>query len=509
MEDRNLKITPENQNEFPIPDPSFKLEASHYNILNDARKNGGILDKQEYSHDINQKNLNDSIRKNMIRWNDTLIKNMTKAGYLIDTGDGKYNINPLADTFKKSSGFTPRSNHIKLLSKHVDGVIKTIDIKNEHRDKKEYEAKRQYKIIDGMITNLNINGYLERIGRGKYKLTDSAFEAIEKSKVRRSAKPLNSDNIKSEFKITNFDRHLLEVIDENGTIDIAKLNYHPKSRSIIARIETFKKAGLIIDNQVSDSLIKRIDNVMRFVKDNQLKIDMLSKEQVSLLKDLRIFLNLTFPQIAKYIYEENRQIAATDLDFLIKNRILKRGEDMAVYILDLQGVRLSNLIEGDMALRYKTKLYSRKEEVEHDMLVYTAYQEFVRSLPPGTTIISIKNDRQMRSEDGKKYGHMRFGYPDLRVEYKAPGETVSKFYDIEIDCGYDGKTINSKLHNISRGQESSGKKSAGFGWYCRTIGQAAKVAKIMTQDTTKRSTKTQKIDLFVIDKDGKLHKILK
>ena len=508
MEDRNLKISFENENGFPLPDPSFKLEASHYSILKEARENGSIFDKNKYAYEINRKNLDGTIKKNMIKWNETITRNMSAAGYLIDAGNGTYKVNPLVEIMKTSSGFTPGSDHIKLLTKHADGVIKTIDLKNEHRHKKEYEAKRQYKMIDGMITNLYQNGYFERIGRGEYKLTDLAFEAIEKSKWKGSARSFNTNDIKPDLKITGFDRHILDIINDDWMINGEKLREHPKSKSIEARIATLEKAGLITNGQISEALVKRINKALLFIKDNQLTLEKLTPEQIILLKDIRIFLNLTFLQISKYIYQGNRSLASADLEFLIKNKVLKLDQDMAVYIFDYQGIRLSNLLEGDDAVRYKTKLFSRKEEVEHDMLIYTAYKEYLKSLPAGTEIISVKNDRQMRRDDAQKYGHMIDGYPDLRVEFKAPGDIVSKFYDIEIDCGYDGKTIDSKIHSINKGQESLGKRHSGFGWYCKSIGQAAKVAKIMTKDSTKRITKSRNIELFVLEKNGKLHKIM-
>lgn len=507
MEDKNLKISIEDKEGLSAPDPSFKLGASHYHILNEARKNDGIFDKHKYAREISIKNLGETMKKNMIRWNDTLTRNMEAAGYLIDSGGGKYTVNPLIDIINRASEFSLGVNHIKLLKKHSDGTIKVLDLKKEHSLKKEYEAKRQYVMIEGMIKNLYKNGYLERVGRGEYKLTDPAYEAIGKADRRRPAGPENAGHSKSKFKITGFDRHILEVIDDRGMIDSEKLRLHPKSKSISLRIETLKGAGLIAGGRVSDDLLERIDRILLFIKDKQLTLDKMTPEQLALLKDIRLFLNLSYSQITRYIYRENRALASADLDFLVKNKVIKRDEDMAVYVFNYQGIRLSNLLERDDAVRYKTKLYSRKEEVEHDMLVYTAYKEFLKTLPEGAEIISIKNDRQMRSDDAKLFGHMKDGYPDLRIEYKLPGGPTTKIYDIEIDCGYDGKTILSKLHNISKGHEAIGKKVTGFGWYCSNLGQALKFLKIVSKDSTRRVTKSKKIDVFVIGKDGQLHKI--
>ena len=139
------------------------------------------------------------------------------------------------------------------------------------------------------------------------------------------------------------------------------------------------------------------------------------------------------------------------------------------------------------------------------MLVYTAYQNWIKDIvAKGGKIIELKNDRQLRSYDAKKYGYMVGAYPDLRVFYKMPTSDKIKQYDIEMDCGYDGKTIKSKMHGLA-----GVIANANLGWYCKTAYQAAKVAKIISQDTEKasRMNVARKLTVFYLDRNGKLQTV--
>ncbi|WP_324824337.1 hypothetical protein [Sinanaerobacter sp. ZZT-01] len=496
--------------EKPQLDLNFKLERVHYTILKDARKNNGFYDLDLYKRKVIEKHPDDKkMQRRLISWNQTTLEKMMNAGILKKEIGGYRLISDFDLLLKKD--WTPGKNHIKLLQKNVDGIIHSIDLKREHDGKKEYEAKRQKDMITKMLRNLYENGYLERLDKGVYKITDKSKAYLDRNipfQTKHIKKDNDTEGIQA-IKITYFDRHIKDVLTD-GKISMEKLKRHQKSGSIIKRIKTLEDAGLIIDGKPKDDLILKIDRVIKWSRDRELKLEALTSEQKKVVVDMRVFLNLSFTQIARYIYNNNKDLAYTDLTYLVKRRVLKKDSDLGIYVFDIAGIRLSNqMLVGKDVVRYKTKLESRKEEVEHDMLVYTAYQEFKKDIQRrGAEILDIKNDRQMRYEDAKKHGHMLYGYPDLRVEYKEKDSLKTMVHDIEIDCGYDGKTILSKIKKISQGNKLArgGMQRGSLSWYCNSVRQAAKVAKVLTQNTNKR-TRPQQIYLFVLSRDGKVHKM--
>lgn len=301
------------------------------------------------------------------------------------------------------------------------------------------------------------------------------------------------------------------------------------------RIETLEREHYIEEGRLTQEFIKVLERVELFVKENSLTLNMFTKEQMQILVDMRIFLNLSFTQIAKYIYNDDKMAARIDLDFLVKKKVLKKDEHYKVYVFDTLGIKLSNEYHNDPELvKYHSKLYSRTEELEHDMLVYTAYQEWKKKLEAaGGKVIGCKNDRQMRSEQSKKYGHMRGGLPDLRVWYKTKDNVAVMIHDIEIDCGYDGKTIVNKLASIQESWKSgsgsyssqtatvrgngsdfsassststngkngdSNSGSGSLGWYCSTFAQALKVMNKMS-DKSKVNNRYNNVKVYWIDGD--------
>lgn len=213
---------------------------------------------------------------------------------------------------------------------------------------------------------------------------------------------------------------------------------------------------------------------------------------------MRLFLNLTQSQIIKYIYDGNAELAKSDLKVLVEKQILVKDSAWNVYVLGKAGVKLTNQLNPE-AVRYKTKLFSRREEVGHDVLVYTAYKELEKELlQEDKQILSIKNDRQLRSDDAKKVGAMTGSYPDLRIFYMDPKTGKERTQDLEIDCGYDERTIRQKLNGFSGGAGGKGStaSSSGFNWYCNSVKQALKVAKVMNEDKSKNLNKAKPLNLL-------------
>lgn len=485
------------------PDLNFRPNPVHLTIMKEAKKNGGIYDRRIAIQKIKDSDNAEKLKNQMITWNEVNINTLINAGYLKRKDDYTFISNPLAYDIRRAD-FKPGKNHIKLLMKNTNGIIKSLELKNEFKDKREVEQKRQKNIIDGMIKKLYQNEYLERIGKGEYKITNKGYKLLNEAPnnlpFKRDCKVMQS---KKGFSVTAFDRFIKEV-SKDGKINEELLNKHSRAESIKKRINTFKINGLILeDGSITEECLKLLDRKLE-LSNNLLTIDSLTKEQLQLVKDIRIFLNLSKKQILKYLYDNNEKLAEIDLNFMIQKKILKKDADLGIYIMDKVGINLSNDLFPN-AVKYYTKLFSRKEEVEHDMLVYSAYQTWLKKvISKGGKVIDIKNDRQLRSDDSKKYGHMVGAYPDLRVYYKMPNSDKIFKYDIEVDCGYDGKTIKTKIHGLI-GTASN----ANLGWYCKTLYQAAKVANILTRDTTRasRMNVARKMTVYYMDKDGNLQTV--
>lgn len=491
------KIELENSN--PTIDLNFKPNPVHLTIIKEAQLNNDVYDRKKSIAKIRNSFNEEKIKNQMIMWNQININTLVKAGYLTDIGQGKWQVNPLVKELKKAKSFELVGNHIKLLEKNHDGIITLSDLKKELAGKRESEINRQKTMMEGVIKKLYESEYLERVGKGQYRLTDKAHKLLSDKKAWTPAQR-DLYKPKAEFKLTAFDRFIKEVMID-GRIDEVKLKDHKKGISIAKRIKTLEQKGLIKDNKVTNEFEVLLVQAMKLSKDNKLTIEMLSIEQLKVVKDMRLFLNLSKAQIAKYIYDQDWTMAKMDLDYLVRKKVLKIDEDYGVYIFDVAGIALSNQLYPD-AVKYHTKLHSRKEELEHDMLVYTAFNEWSKGIiDKGGSIVDIKNDRQMRKDDATQHGHMIGSYPDLRVSYKMPKTENILKYDIEIDCGYDQKTIASKVHGIT-----SANKANGFGWYCKTASQALKAANTINKGSATKKVGWQKsIKVYWMDDKMNLH----
>lgn len=522
-------------------DPNFKPAPVHLAIMKMAKDNEGIYERRVSLERNRNANVTDKLKDQMDDWNRINIEGLVDAGILIKKSEFLYILNPLAEKkYKSKIAFEPGKNHIELLRKNENGVINYSDIKEKWINKKSEEQKRQKNMHDGMLKKLIENGYIERKDKGIYLVTEKGFELLKNPKKTERKKRTEQHT----FKLTAFDEKIKEVC-KDGRIDKELLSMHKRRSSIEKRIETLKRNNLIDENLfVKEDFFVLLEQRLKINKAKELTIDMLTDEQLQLVKDLRIFLNLSKTQIKKHIYTNSCfPKFYRDLDFLVSKGVIKRDEDVGVYILDKLGIEMSNdLYPG--AVKYGTKLYSRKEEMEHDMLVYSAYKDWEReAIKDNIKILALKNDRQMRSDDAKKYGHMQGAYPDLRVLYEMNSNLSKDWvyaHDIEIDCGYDGKTIESKIRGMKtykangtgagggsysysiKSPESIGNQTGqqmgqqtvidtGISWYCNSMYQAIKVANILSKDNTKARTLTRarKVEVFYMDKEGNTKSIFK
>lgn len=493
------------------------LNPVHYHILKTAKQNGGIYNRLDDIAKIERNNsLSSKQKKLQISWNETNLNTLVTKGYLIRKNINIYEISDAALSMQKIKPFVPGKNYVALLKKEKGNFIYRAEIKREYDEKYgKKEAARQMRMTDGMIKNLRDYGYIESTGKGIYKVTDKGKELIftENTKTPKS----------NEFKITFFDRNIKEILDADNRIDTTKLENHPKSSALKKRILTLQREGLIKDDIVQPEFYKSLNSMLR-EREKGIRMKDLSKMQLAVIKDIRKFFNITETQIERYIYSGDHKHAAADIGFLIKHKIIMRDENFGVYILGKKGIEISNAMFPEL-VRYSTKVNSRKEEVKHDVLIYTAFNEWKKNTEvDGINIIKIENDRDMRKAAGKNGYEDDKALPDLRITYQMPGENFYRIHEIEIDVKYSEKTITEKLsgmgfYGASARSSKTNKADAALenteikvqssnktlGWYCANAAQALKVANILRKDNTTRVKRAKNIKLYWLDDDGMAH----
>jgi len=495
-------------------DKDFKLTGTHKFIFNFAKKNGGVFNRDDYLKHLQNGGIDSKMQKQMMGWNQTTLKKLESAGYIENVGIGKYRPVDIAVAWmerpRPKPDFKLGKNHIKLLEKHQDGVIKSAILKHEHYGKPRQEYERQSKMIDGMIRILVANNYLSYIHKGSYKLTENSVNAISQAKIENeiaaTVHEINKETPKSkvyDFKVTAFDCHVLAVADELGNIRSDFIEAHERCESIKKRVVTLTKAGLIKDGKITPELDKRILTAERLKGSKTLTTDLLTKQQRQLLDDIRIFTNLSSTQIAKYIYNGDSSIFNADISLLLRQDILIKSKSKGIYEIGKNGSKLLKHMNPNLPV-FKSKSYGHAKERWHDILVYTAFKDVEKQIIKDSGKIKcIQSDRMLRSEDMKHYGSMKpkGEYPDLRITYIDKYGT-ERVHNIEMDCGYDTKTINTKLSAFFN---SSGTGS--FTWCCETIGQAVKVSRIAGGDKSKSLQKHKPLYISYIDENGNVKKM--
>lgn len=538
------------------PDRNLKLNSVQKHLISFAGKRNGTFTNTDYEKHLSETVDDVNQRDYLIKRKSNACAILVKAGYLKEKSRGEYEVNPLVlkelKEAKRCTPFSIKENHIKLLAKHNNGVIVKSALKGEYQDKSEKERYRQEKMIDGMIRNLSENGYLKSQGKGQYTLTALGYEALNNACNEKTDSTMfgkNNTPHSTNVKVTAFDKIILEVCNTENVIDIKKLEDHPRKDTILKRIDTLKTGGYIKDDRLSDDLLQRINIAKEYSRTKQLSFDLLTNEQQQVLKDTRQFLNLYRGQINKYIYKGDTAKADADLKFMVEKGLLEKDKLWNIYVLGDEGIRITNSLYPE-EVRYKTKVYSRREEVGHDALVYTAYKHCEQRITAGEKkeILEVKTDRQLRREDAKANGYMQGAYPDLWIKYKDP-VTQKEFTEcLEVDIQYDERTIRDKVekillgstethknngsnvnskdespegqgahatgnHGNSQGSSARGHNSKNvnsLSWYCSKASQVAKVAKtfsnIMNEKSSRRVTKAKYLELFFISEDGEVHK---
>lgn len=348
----------------------------------------------------------------------------------------------------------PKGRDLKLLKKlENQNVFSQSDIRKmmgyEIRTKDGRKSK-EYLDVTKRLKILEQNGQIEKIGkRGNevlYKIDDILLKKLRELENK-------------EIKFTAFDKNILDILDDNGKVDIAKLKAHPKKDSIAKRLDTFRKNEILkkdesgfefIDKNTAIKIEKVITDAR---KKAALKLERTRKLELSpfeetVIKDINRFGMLTHEQIKDFIGD-------ISLEALIKENVIEYNEKFHVFVLGKKGEKYAKALDIT-ALKYKTKTKGRLEEVEHDKLVYQAYRtELSRLLKMGAKIKGTYTDRELRRIEAKKYGHIVNSLPDFRIEYYLKGYSGECRLDIEIDIGYKDKVISQKI----MGMKNAAKKA--------------------------------------------------
>ncbi len=495
----------------------FEIKDNHIKLL--KKNQNGYLFKSELKKEHAGKSEKEKYRQDKMI--DGMFRNLTANDFLECQGKGTYRLTPLAtqvlgektkqDSEKSTKAKQPiefeiKPNHIKLMMRHKDGVLTKDNLLKKYVQTNKEELARQEKLIEGMLKNLYKNGYLDKQEAGNYVLTDKATKLLEEG--ISGGKPKSQSIGGDSSKITKFDGIFLEVINSENVLDWDKINLHPRSDTIIKRIESLKSAGYINQDRLSDDLLQKIGVSVDFSRSRPLTFDVLTKEQQQILNDTRKFLNLYQGQIIKYIYQGNSLKAEGDIKFLLEKGLLKKDKLWDIYVLGDDGIKITNFLTPG-SLRYKTKVYSRREEVGHDALVYTTYKHFEEEAArQNLQILEVKTDRQLRSEDAKAYGAMVGSYPDLVVKYLDPITKKEHITGLEVDIQYDERTIENKILGTLLNNRRKNTINT-VRWYCSKASQLLKVAKaferLFSDPKSRNVTKAKYLELFFIDDKGEVH----
>lgn len=457
-------------NEKLLREREKELNSNLKSILAAARKSGGEYHIEKAIKNIKKTGANNA--EAQIKWNKTNIETLLSKDLLIKRDERVY-INPLI--LEERRTFNPGKKYAALLSKNADGKIRITDLKAA------YHGKRELKMIDSMIKTLYRNDYLMREERGVYVLTNLAKNFLEEIKKGKSGRGV------CDVNITYFDRHFVDLVDSNDKISNSALAAHDKTVSLTKRMATLKRKGYITENNVLTTAFYdelKIAKARQKEKGKALTLE-LSKEEQQTLKDLRIFNNITEKQLIKYVFVNDEIKARESLIKLIEKKVLSYDKHAGVYFLAGLGIRLADNYMKNTG-KYRPKVLGRREEVKHDLLVYTAYNEERKRLSlEGATIVNIKTDHALRSEITKENGYLNRSIPDLRIEYYMTGKPGRQILDIEIDCGYDERTIISKTKGMILGAEKAAKKyhsasSHSIAWYCHSAAQMTKFLKTIS-----------------------------
>lgn len=366
----------------------------------------------------------------------------------------------------------------RILNTANDNLINLEERKNIFETKYKNntpEAERQFKMFTERCKKLESAGYLEK--------TDEGYKIIKQ--------PEKSNNVKSKTEKTP-QMETLETIkitkfDLNNITEILKNN--------IWSAEAYRSKFTDLDNELLDkkveSTIKRLNSLElyelaapigdnkwivkdMFIERSRSRANELTKEQIKILDSLKDFMNCTQEQFTSFIYDGNSNIAKSDLNSLVNRGYINvdsrdfenDGNYTKVYYLNTKGKKeITKLFDVKMENIYDSKIHSRPEELHHDLLVYSAFNDVKESLENDNfKIRTVMTDKQMRAYDMKNNHKMRKDYSDLYVEFEDKNNGDIGYLNIEVDVGYSPKVIAEKASNIDN-----------LVWYTNSSSQADRI----------------------------------
>lgn len=413
---------------------------------------------------------------------------------------GKYAI----DIGKTSKEFKPGANHKYLLKFARNGILDFRDV--EERIMKLPKSKQARELImkNGMLNKLVSNEYLEALNddavtidnktsnhASRFRLTEKALLFLEDKSIKPDTEPewkadleeesirvpqteINGDDTNApphsesydknitepgshmiEIKITKFDLDNILAPSQNSILSIKIVEQSNKKISILKRINTLKNTGFLLENvegwELTEEFLEKaivrkninIEHDKSHAKRHSILC--LTVEQKKVIADMKDFLNLSGSQILKYIYCNNEALYQSDLRYLIDKNILQKDSRYDIYVLTKQGKKLASELTGDHNI-FDSKISTRREELRHDVMVYSAFKDLEKDLlNDGKVIVSYMTDRQLRSEDMKKNSTLSGEYPDIHITYKDEKTGEQGFVNVEVDVGYSSKEIQKKL----------------------------------------------------------------
>lgn len=395
--------------------------------------------------------------------------------------------------------FTLGNGYKYLLKFAKDGILDYSDVEKRLARYNSEIRERETAIKKGMLNKLIVAGYLEPMDcevialdnrksqyeTGLFRLTKKAVDFIGSKNVdvkeiapesaiidddkpsvfdgflmlnNQAQDPVPETELMGKqlaVKITKFDLDNIVQPSKDGVFTKEMLAASSRKDSVEKRITTLSAIGLLVTcdegwrltGELLDraSVRKKLNIKREQTHSIRLDVDCLTIEQRKTVADIKDFLNLTGSQILKYIYNGNEVLYRSDIRYLLEKDILVKDSVYEVFVLTRKGTCLASDLMGDHNI-FSSKIFSRREELKHDVLIYTAYKDMEKQLTDtGKAIISIKTDRVLRSKDMKEHNRMSKDYPDLRINYEDEKTGEKGFINIEVDVGYSEKVIAQKL----------------------------------------------------------------
>lgn len=427
-------------------------------------------------------------------------KGLRKLQEIREEERGKKQEKYKAEKGKSLKEFKPGANHKYLLKFARDGILDFKDVEDRIAQLPKSRQARELTMKKGMLKKLADGRYLEVLDSEEvtpsketnlFRLTekatlflegkshqpesglewktDSKEEGINLQQEERIEDDANaiptpeSSNIniicpntrRVEIKITKFDLDNIIAPSRNNILSKDTIEQSPKKVSTLKRINTLENAGLLLECtsgwELTEELLDQA-NVRKTINieheknhSKQHSLLCLTAEQKKVISDMKDFLNLSGSQILKHIYNSNEIQYRSDLRYLLDKDILKKDRRHDIYVFTAHGKKLASELTGDHNI-FDSKISTRREELRHDVMVYSAFKDLEKDLlNESKVIVSYMTDRQLRSEDMKKNNTLAGEYPDVHVVYKDEKTGEQGFVNLEVDVGYSNKEIQQKL----------------------------------------------------------------